>query len=96
MSLSYAASCHSSSCRDHLPVRAFIMRSAAPLCLAATTNHHHAPLRARLSRPQHTPRVHITTTPTPPGVGCRRLGHCLPRLAEDTMTGRSVCCKRMF
>jgi hypothetical protein len=37
-----------------------------------------------------------TTTPAPPGEGHHRLGHHLPRSAEDITTGRSVCCKHIF
>jgi hypothetical protein len=61
--------------------------------LVATTIHRHVPFRARLRSHD----VHrATTTLMPSGEGRRRPGHHLPRLAEDTTTGRSACFRGML
>jgi hypothetical protein len=45
----------------------------------------------------HDHGVHrATVIPTPPGKGCRRPGHHIPRSVEDTTAGGPVCYKCMF
>jgi hypothetical protein len=69
--------------RGHLLAREPVLRRVTPLFLAVVAI-------SPCTQPS------CAAPPTLPGEGRRQPGHRLPRLAEDTTTGRSACCKSVF